>query len=80
MTDRYFVMVSGADFDRIMGVLRLRDEVVQEVWTGTAWEPTELVMDALVGGDPLLDEVSAADAERHRPAAFGVSAVSVGGR
>jgi len=40
MTDRYFVKVSGADFDRIVGVLRLRDEVVQEVWTGTAWKPT----------------------------------------
>jgi len=48
MADRYFVKVSGADFDRIMGVLRLRDEVVQEMWTGTAWVPTEVVMAALV--------------------------------
>lgn len=32
MTDRYFVMVSRVIDTRVMGILRLRDGVVQEAW------------------------------------------------
>lgn len=67
MQTRYFkkVTVDG----QVKGILRLHG-VVERVWTGATWEPTEMVMRGLTGGDPLMDEISEAEARDLRPRAF----------
>ena len=44
--------------------------IIGEAWNGTEWIETELVMDAIVRGDPLTDEITEAEARQIMPAAF----------
>lgn len=58
---------------RVLGILRLQEDPkrwAEEVWTGKAWEPTDLVMRALVGGEATVDEIDQAEARSLYPAAF----------
>jgi len=72
-TTQYFKKISGRD-NRVRWIARLviddHKSVVGEAWNGTEWIETDLVMDSLVGGDPLHDEITKAEAEALVPAAF----------
>jgi len=66
---RYFVKI---DMDEtVRWLARLGDGgATGEAWNGSAWIPTESVMDSLVGGDPLFDEITEETARTVMPAAF----------
>lgn len=69
---RYFARWNG---DRVIGICRLavddeKRSLREELWNGTAWEPTEIVMRSLTAGDTDLDEITEDQAWQIAPAAF----------
>ena len=71
MTIRYFKKVDVAGHTR--GLLRVVEEPGshrEEVWTGAAWQPTSMVMGAMLGGDGLVDQTTEDEGRTLYPKAF----------
>ncbi len=69
---RYFARRNG---DRVIGICRLaidddKRTLLEQIWTATGWQPTEIVMRALTKGDTDLDEITEDQAREIYPAAF----------
>jgi hypothetical protein len=69
MTTRYFVKI---DMDETVRWLARFDmeTMSTQAWNGTEWIQSDTVMDSIVRGDPLFDELPEAQARTIMPAAF----------
>ncbi len=72
MANRYFARWNGG---RLIGICRLaiddeKQTLLEQAWTKTGWEPTEIVMRGLMNGDTDLDEITEDKGREIYPAAF----------